>query len=162
MEGTIMKRSTAIVSAVATMGVGALLATGITGIASAGPGERGGGMYSSDSFRSHHGNGYGHQGHMGKRQAGTPVRGEHVVQDASGAFITYRMIQGTVTAVSSSSITVKAADDTTQIYAVNADTRVGQARSVATIADVSVGDTVHVMGKINGSTATADRIHKLA
>jgi hypothetical protein len=159
MEGTIMKRSTAIVSAVATMGAGALLATGITGVANAGPGERVGAMHAAGPFQGHHGSGFGNKGQLGKRQGGTPVRAEYVSQDASGAFVTFRMIQGTVTAVSTSSITVKAADETSQTFVVNANTQVGKARTAGSIADLSVGDTVHVMGTVSGSTATADRIH---
>ena len=151
-----MKRSTTIVTAVAAMGAGALLATGITGIAIAdqGRGDRPGA--SAEGFGKP---GKGHRGMKGERHAGTPVRGEHVVQDTTGAFVTYRMIQGTVTAVSPTSITVKAADNASQTYTVTAQTTVSQKRAEATIGDVSVGSTVHVIGTVNGSTATAERIH---
>lgn len=156
-----MKRSTAIVSAVAAMGVGALLATGITSIASAGPTEQSRhGASSEDRGMGQHGMKGDRSGHRhGERHGGTPVRGEHVVQDSTGAFVTYRMIQGTVTAVSASSITVKAADDTTQTYTVGAQTAVTKQRAAAAISEVSVGDTVHVLGKVAGGTATAERIH---
>lgn len=154
-----MKRSTAVFSTIAAIGVGALLATGITGIANAGPGDRSPGSQSSESFTSHKGKGSGMPGMKGSREGGTPVRGEHIVQDSSGAFVTYRTILGTVTAVSSSSISVRAADSTSQTYIVNADTRIGKNRTTTPIADIAVGNTVHVMGKVSGVTATAERIH---
>ncbi len=68
-------------------------------------------------------------------------------------------IRGSVTAVSSSSITVKAADGTAQTYAVGADTKVhakGDTKAApGTIGQVKVGDRTVVVGTGQGSfTAT--------
>ena len=82
-------------------------------------------------------------------------------KDKTGAFITHDAIRGTVTAVSPTSITVKAADATSQTYAVTATTKVhrkGDAKGKpGTIAEVKVGDEAGVLGT-GTSTLTANRI----
>jgi len=160
-----MKRKTAIGSAIAAMGAGALLATGITGLATASPTTNPGvdRLSSSDGSmtkdRGPKGRGMGHHGSKQGKHGKNAVRGEHVIQGADGAFITYRMTHGTVTAVSPTSITVQAADGTSERYAINAETRVFKDRSTAAVSDITANSSVHVMGTVTAGTPTADKIH---
>ncbi len=55
---------------------------------------------------------------------GEALHGEFVVKAVDGTISTVRQVQGTVTAVSDTSITVKAEDGYTATFAVNADTEV--------------------------------------
>ena len=77
----------------------------------------------------------------------------------SGGFVTHDAIRGQVTAVSASSITVKAADNVSQSYAVTGDTKVhvradGKGKA-GSIGEVKAGDRVVVLGTGTGSlTAT--------
>jgi hypothetical protein len=66
--------------------------------------------------------------------------------------------RGEVTAVSSSSITVKSTDGFTATYVVDAKTKVRQAKQQAAIGDVKTGDKVRVVATKDGSTLTANRI----
>jgi hypothetical protein len=102
------------------------------------------------------------------------VHGTWVTQNKkNGTFTTHNAIRGSVTAVSPTSITVRAADSTTETYLVNPGTKVftralrTQApktaktpppnRTAASIADVEAGDSVLVTG--TGTTAlTAVRV----
>lgn len=74
-------------------------------------------------------------------------------------FTTHDAIKGLVTAVSPTSITVKAADNTTETYQVNASTKVHTRanRTAAAIADVKTGDPVLVAGT-GTSTLTATQV----
>lgn len=83
-----------------------------------------------------------------------------------GTFVTHDAIRGEVTAVSASSITVKAADGVSQTYAVTGSTKVhlrkaatgkGRAGTPGTIGDVHTGDQVAVAGTGTGSL-TAEQI----
>jgi hypothetical protein len=77
-------------------------------------------------------------------------------RDNDNSFVTHDAIRGTVTAVSASSITVKAADGVSQTYAITSTTKVrlrkgqpgnGNGRGAAgTISDVHTGDKVAVVG----------------
>jgi hypothetical protein len=77
----------------------------------------------------------------------------------STSFVTHDAIRGQVTAVSASSITVKAADNVSETYAVNSSTKVrsradGKGKA-GTISEVKSGDTVIVLGTGSGTlTAT--------
>lgn len=66
--------------------------------------------------------------------------------------------RGTVSAVSTTSITVLSTDDFSATYVVDAKTKVHQAKEKTTIADVKTGDKVRVVALKNGSTLTATRI----
>jgi hypothetical protein len=102
---------------------------------------------------------------------GEALHGEAVVKSADGTISTVRQIQGSVTAVSADSITVEAEDGYSATFAVTSDTEVrtglpqrdgsGPDASTETIAGVSVGDVAHVGGTVDGSSATADRIHAM-
>jgi hypothetical protein len=202
-----MSRAKTIAITVGSLTAGALLATGVTGIAAAAnstpspsasspsgsagtsqstPQDRakGGPLSSNGQDRGGHGgpgDGPGdHRGGMLGGPGGQALHGEIVVKAADGTISTVRLIDGTVTAVSSDSITVKAADDFTATYTVNATTDIhvglrpggpghnaaGTSGSTAkpaasTIADVKVGNVARVEGTVSGSTATATEIHAM-
>ncbi len=106
-----------------------------------------------------------HTAHKGdKRDKAEKVLGrvshaQWVSKDKDGKFVTHDAVRGSVTAVSSTSITVKAADSTTETYALNSTTKVhakGDTKAhPGTIAQVKVGDEVGVLGTGSGTmTAT--------
>ncbi|SDO71899.1 hypothetical protein SAMN04515671_1812 [Nakamurella panacisegetis] len=68
----------------------------------------------------------------------------------TGKFVTHDAIRGVVTAVSGTSVTIKAADGTSEAFVINAATTVrvtGHAKgSPATIGEVKVGDRAGVVG----------------
>jgi hypothetical protein len=80
------------------------------------------------------------------------VHGQFVTRgkNSSGDFVTHDVIRGSVTAVSPTSITVKAADNTTQTYVVNSSTKVRERTNgkgaASTIGAVHSGDDVAVLG----------------
>jgi len=86
-----------------------------------------------------------------------------VTRDGKGSstFVTHDAIRGEVTAVSASSITVKAADNVSQTYAVTSSTKVrvradGKGKA-GSISEVKTGDTVLVAGT-GTSSLTATRV----
>ena len=110
-----------------------------------------------------------------KKAAGKKAAGDHKiardlvkrVQHATwvgggkdGQYVTHQAIKGTVTAVSSSSVTVKAADGFSETFKVDANTKVhvlGDKRAGATgsISQVKAGDKAGVLGTgATGPTAT--------
>jgi hypothetical protein len=108
---------------------------------------------------------------------GRQLHGESVVKKGDGSFETRVTQQGTVEAVSGSSITVKSEDGFSQDYVINADTKIvklpepvadGTAAkddagkrlrpSAATAADIKQGDTVRISGVRDGSSVTARNI----
>jgi hypothetical protein len=96
-------------------------------------------------------------GHALARRA---LHGTWVTRDGSdgSGFVTHSAIRGTVTAVSATSISVKAADNVTQTYVVNSDTKVRQRSdgkgSDSSISAIKTGDKVGVIGKGDPLTAT--------
>jgi hypothetical protein len=66
--------------------------------------------------------------------------------------------RGTVTKVSTSSITVKSADGFTATYAVDAKTKVRVDKEPGKISEVKAADRVRVVATEDGSTATAKSI----
>lgn len=84
------------------------------------------------------------------------VHGQFVVPKAGGGYQTIDTQRGKVTAVSTSSITVKSADGYTKSYKVTSSTLVDAQR--AGINSVKVGQTVSVFATVSGSSATATRI----
>jgi len=85
--------------------------------------------------------------------AGGVVHGQLTVPKSGGGYQTEDVQQGTVTAVSSGSITVKSADGFTATYVVSSNTLVDA--KAAGIGSVKKGDTVSVTATVSGSTATA-------
>lgn len=97
---------------------------------------------------------------LGRQLARRSLHASWVTRDGkSGGFVTHDAIRGQVTAVSASSITVKAADNVSQSYAVTGDTKVhlradGKGKA-GSIGEVKTGDRVVVLGTGSGSlTAT--------
>jgi hypothetical protein len=78
---------------------------------------------------------------------------EWVTKGDGNTYVTHEAILGEVTAVSSSSITVRSTDGTSMTFAVTADTKVHQRRTkgatttTPTIADIKTGQTVLVGGE---------------
>ncbi|RAX47570.1 hypothetical protein DQ354_00935 [Arthrobacter sp. AQ5-06] len=112
-----------------------------------------------------------------KAQRPQHLHSESVVKKADGTFETLLTQQGTVDAVSETSVTVKSEDGFTQAYAVNAETRIIKfpapaadgspatgddgkrlKRSEVTIAEIATGEAVRVSGVKSGNNATAWQI----
>ena len=161
-----MSRTRTITLTLGSIAAGAVLATGVTGLAladdrhplagrlvvgtgtdapSGTTGQRGPG----DGMRDGRGGPGGMHGMRGGPM-GEALHGELVVKAEDGTISTVRQVQGTVTAVTSTSITVEAEDGCTATFAVNAETEVhtglpSRDRDTAdattqAITDVSVGD----------------------
>ena len=83
-----------------------------------------------------------------------------IVTDTNGTYVTHDGVVGSVSAVSATSITVKASDGFTQTYAVTASTKVRERKdpkaTPLTISSVHVGDMVGVLGTgaVTAPTAT--------
>jgi hypothetical protein len=84
------------------------------------------------------------------------VHGEFVVPKSGGGYQTVDTQRGSVTAVSSSSITIKSSDGFSKTYTVTSDTIVDAKRDG--IGSIKVGDQAFVMATVSGSTATATNI----
>lgn len=182
-----MSRSRTITVTLGSIAAGAVLATGVTGLAladdtstpsssSSAPGsdaapgvtqQRGPGDRMPDGRGGPGGRHRGHGIHGGPM--GAALHGEFVVKDRDGTISTVRQVQGTVTAATGTSITVTAEDGYTATFAVDSQTVVrtglpGRGRSApdsATIADVSVDDLARVLGTVSGGTATATRVQAM-
>jgi hypothetical protein len=87
------------------------------------------------------------------------VHGQVVVPKPGGGYQTVDIQQGTVTAVSNTSISLKSADGFTKTYTVTSSTLVNAQRSG--IGSVKVGNKAAVSATQNGSVATATRISDL-
>ena len=73
--------------------------------------------------------------------------------------VTHEAVLGTVTSVSTNSITVKAADGYTLTFAVNSDTKVHLGKgTTGKVTDVKSGDKAFVAGIKSGSTVTAKQV----
>ena len=84
------------------------------------------------------------------------IHGQFVTPKPGGGYQTIDTQRGTVTAVSSSSITVKSSDGYAKTYQVTGSTNVNAKR--AGIGSVKTGQTVFVLATASGSSATATRI----
>ena len=114
---------------------------------------------STPSFRGHGFGGFGRFGGfggLGLGGLGGVVHGQITERTSSGGFQTVDVQTGTVTAVSSSSITVKSADGYSATYVVISSTEVNA--QAAGISTVKVGDTVELTATVSGRTATAASI----
>jgi hypothetical protein len=88
------------------------------------------------------------------------LHGEFVVPRTGGGYQTDDMQRGSVTAVSTSSITVKSADGFIKTYQVTSSTLVDAQRDG--IGSVKGGHQVLVLAKVSGGTATATNIQDLS
>jgi hypothetical protein len=84
------------------------------------------------------------------------IHGQFVAPKPGGGYQTIDTQRGTVTAVSTSSLTVKSSDGYTRTYQVTSSTSVDAQR--AGIGSVKTGQTVSVLGTVHGSSATATQI----
>ncbi|MFB9177282.1 hypothetical protein ACFFX1_03965 [Dactylosporangium sucinum] len=75
--------------------------------------------------------------------------GDFVSSDGNGGYTTERLQSGTVTAVSTTSITARSADGHSTTFVV---------QDGAVVADVKTGDTVTIVGTVDGDTVTATSI----
>jgi hypothetical protein len=82
------------------------------------------------------------------------MHGEWVVKGKNSKPVTLATIRGEVTAVSPTSVTVKAEDGVSETFAVNSDTKVKGA-DVTSISGVKVGAKGAMVGVKNGNTTTA-------
>jgi hypothetical protein len=80
------------------------------------------------------------------------------VENSDGSFDQYASQMGTVSAVSTTSITVVSADQYSATYTVDDATRVMKNGKKAAIADVAKGDTVFVRAEDDAGTFTAEVI----
>ena len=87
------------------------------------------------------------------------VHGQYVAPKSGGGYQTIDFQNGKVTAVSSTSITVRSADGYVHSYVVNGSTTVDAQRGG--ISSVKAGHEVSVQATVSGSTATASRIADL-
>jgi hypothetical protein len=85
---------------------------------------------------------------------GRGMHGEWVVKGKDGKPVTLETVRGTVTAVGSSSVTVKAEDGFTATFAANSDTKVRGA-GADSLGDVKVGTRTAVVGVKAGNAVTA-------
>ncbi|WP_433683193.1 hypothetical protein [Nocardia sp. CA-119907] len=86
----------------------------------------------------------------GGTMSGPPLHGQFVVSDGNGGYRTELTQTGTITALSSTSVTAKSADDYTETYTITATT------TGAT--SVKVGDTVAIRGTRSDGTNTATTV----
>ena len=87
------------------------------------------------------------------------IHGQYVAPKPGGGYQTIDVQTGKVTAVSSTSITVRSADGYVHSYVVNGSTTVDAQRGG--ISSVKAGHEVSVQATVSGSTATASRIADL-
>lgn len=92
-------------------------------------------------------------GPAGLGLAGGAIHGQLTVPKSGGGYQTVDVQDGTVTAVSATSVTVKSADGYAATYTVTSNTVVDA--EAAGIGSVKKGDTVFVTATVSGSTATA-------
>jgi hypothetical protein len=104
-------------------------------------------------LRGPHGHGRHGWGHAGA------LHGEFVVPDGNGGYRTVLTQRGVVTAVSTTSLTVKSEDGYTKTYALNPSTVVVSGRDG--IGTVEKGESVAVMATEAGGTATATHVKDL-
>ena len=88
------------------------------------------------------------------------VHGQYVAPKSGGGYQTIDFQNGKVTAVSSTSITVRSADGYVHSYVVNGSTTVDAQRGG--ISSVKAGHEVSVQATVSGSTATAAQIIDLS
>jgi len=108
-----------------------------------------------DGDRGHRGFGPGMGMGMGMG-GGFAIHGSFVTPKQGGGYQTVDTQRGKVTAVSSTSISVKSEDGFTATYVVTADTLVNAKRDG--IASIKVGDEVGVVGLENAGSTTAVQI----
>jgi hypothetical protein len=92
---------------------------------------------------------------LGHGLAGNALHGEFVVKDKDGKIVTRVVQHGQVTAVSTTSISLKSDDGFTGSYPVNGDTKVRIGGDNAAISGVKAGNEAWVVATKAGGTSTA-------
>jgi hypothetical protein len=129
--------------AVAGATAAAIVGVGATALAASGPGSSAGTGTTASKQHNRHA-----LGALLRR-----VQHAEVITKGKDGFVTHSAVRGAVTAISPTSITVKAEDGFTKTFTLNGDTKVrertaGRRRGVAgKLADVRSGDEVAVLGK---------------
>lgn len=155
-------------STVAAMAAGAVLTLGVGGAAvalgtsaladsSPSPSATSGAPGGAQEQRTGPGFGPGHRGGgMGRMMGGNVLHGEVVVQDGAGSATKKILVQqGSVTAKTGSTVTIKSTDGFTVTWTVGSSTR------GSSLADLAIGDQAHAAGaKTADGAATADMIHE--
>jgi preprotein translocase subunit YajC len=120
--------------------------------------DEGNGAAKGKAHRNGNGKGRGFKNGMPQR-AKNFEHGTWVTSGSGSSTVTHTAFHGQVTAVSATSISVKAKDNATQTFVVNGDTKVHTRaqHKDAPIASVKSGDTVFVSGTGTG-TVTAQQI----
>ncbi len=115
---------------------------------------------SAPAWRGHFGGGFRGFGFggpgFGFAGFGDAIHGQLTEPKSGGGYQTVDVQRGTVTAVSSTSITVKSADGYSATYAVATSTEVNA--QAAGIGTVKVGDSVELVATVSNGTATASSI----
>ncbi len=88
------------------------------------------------------------------------IHGQYVAPKSGGGYQTIDFQNGKVTAVSSTSITLRSADGYTRSYVVNGSTTVNAQRGG--ISSIKTGNQVSVQATVSGGTATAASIQDLS
>jgi len=150
-----MWKKVAIIGAVSA----AILGSGAVALAASG-----GGGNQAGAGRTAVGEGFmaGHRHHGIAHMAKNLEHGEFVSRE-DGKNVTHDVIHGEVTAVSATSISVKATDGFSLTFTVNGDTRVRARdgdKAADKITDIRAGDTVFASGVKDGSTVTAKHVVK--
>jgi hypothetical protein len=96
----------------------------------------------------------GRQGHVRFARLARGLHGEFVAKGKDGTYVTVVTVRGTVTAVSPTSVTIKAEDGYTATFAIGADTRV-RGKEVDAIGDVRLGDSGGAVGVKSAGGITA-------
>ena len=148
------RRTAAIVAAWATVGV--VGAAALTGVAmAADPSPATSSTSSSAGAAAGAGSASGARAKAGAlRKLGKRVlHGEFTVQGKDGVKTVDTQL-GAITAVSSTSLDVRSSDGYTQTWALTADTKVRADKKAGTSADLTVGETVRLLGPKTGGAAT--------
>ncbi|GAA0544749.1 DUF5666 domain-containing protein [Actinomadura livida] len=88
------------------------------------------------------------------RGGGRGVHGEATVRDGDGfRLVTFQ--RGEITALSSTTLTVKSADGTSWTWTANGDTKIREDRKDVALKDLAKNDEVRIAGERSGDTRTA-------
>jgi hypothetical protein len=99
--------------------------------------------------------GPGGHGWGGPRAGGPDFLHGRFVRQSGTSYITEDVQQGTVTAVSATSLTVRSTDGYSETYVLTSSTRYGRDGKAS---DIAVGDKVMVRATVTGGTATATSV----
>ncbi len=105
--------------------------------------------------------GGGTGGGWSRGAGGDMLHGDLTVQDTTGTAV-HRVQNGTVTAISATSITVASTDGYDSTYAITDTTVLRRDFSTVKAADIKVKDNVHISGTVSGTSVTALRVRAVS